>query len=199
MNIMLYNCLYGKKYKKEAANNIENKGFRDIEDFYSAHRERLREYLKIKKIGDDPKILMMHLGGIIVETYVKYIIKNNNDAKKVRGDYWYTERGFNSIMNNRNMPTKEYKNFSCYKNKRHSIEEAIKDVNDLNNRLTSIDIINDIKLVQNPLNQDRECFIDLRYKSSNNIDNLDEIYTRWEKSFKSLLRWLRENLEDVDV
>lgn len=179
---------------------MDSKGFKDIEDFYSAHRERFKEYLDIEKIESKPKILMMHLGGVVIETYIKYVLKTEKSAEKVKGKLWYTIEGFNIIKGSGNLNKREYAQYSCYEHKDHSIEKAIQDIDFLNDRLTDRrDIINDIKLIENPLNEDRESFIDLRYKSVDNIDDVDEIFDRWQESFKRLLTWLRDNTSGVEI
>ena len=54
----------------------DNYDFVDIEDYYSAYKDRLVDYLNIFKNleQDSQKVLLMHLGGIIIECYIKYII-----------------------------------------------------------------------------------------------------------------------------
>ena len=42
-------------------------------------------------------------------------------------------------------------------------------------------------------------FIDLRYVSPNQISNLDELFAKWNASFKRLLKWLIDDTNNIEV
>ena len=179
---------------------MDSKGFKDIEDFYEAYKERLQEYLKIKEIKEQPKMLMMHLGGIVIETCLKDIVKREKSAEKVKGSLWYTIQGFEAVKNKGNLKKGEFKPYSCCENPGHKIEKIIGEIRALNDILTdNPKIIEDIKIIQNPLEEESEDFIGLRYKASCNIDDFDSIFTKWDESFERLLKWIIKSAHNIEV
>jgi hypothetical protein len=180
---------------------MDNKGFEDIEDFYSAYNARFKEYRQIGSLNPIPKILIMHWGGIVIETYVKYLLVRNKGAKKERSKLWYTLEKFNYIMSQGNLSKGNYPLYKCAENPQHSIEQGITQINFLNDLLTDDKKINDaINNVTYPLGRvTKNGFIDLRYVSPNQIINLDELFVKWNESFKCLLKWLVDNTKNIEV
>lgn len=180
---------------------MDTKGFEDIEDFYLAYKARFKEYGQIKGLNSIPKILLMHWGGVVIETYVKTLLVRNKGAKKERSMFWYTLEKFNYIMSQGNLNKADYKVHKCAKNPQHEIEYGITQIDVLNNLLTDADKIKEaINTITYPLGkQTKKSFIDLRYVSPDQISNLDELFAKWNESFKRLLKWLIDNTENIEV
>ncbi len=181
---------------------MDNKRFQNLENFYLVYKNRSKEYMQINKLNDTPKILLMYWGGVVIETYIKHIVLQNSGAKKQYGELWYTIEKFNYIISQGNKLTKsDYKNYNCAKNPGHEIENGIKSIDFLNNLITSnTKILEDIKIISDPLEKRLKYgFIDLRYEVSENIDKLDELFSKWNDSFKNLLKWLIENTKNIEV
>ena len=181
---------------------MDNKGFKDLENFYLAYKSRSNEYMKINKLEDAPKILLMHWGGVVIETYIKHILAKSSGAKKQHGKFWYTIEKFNYIISQGNSLTKNnYKDYNCVENPGHEIENGIKSIDFLNDLITSnTKILEDIKIIADPLEKKAKYgFIDLRYVAPESIGKLDELFVQWDNSFKSLLKWLIENTKNIEV
>ncbi|OBR97163.1 hypothetical protein CLRAG_00820 [Clostridium ragsdalei P11] len=182
---------------------MDNKGFKDLENFYLAYKSRFKEYMQINKLEDVPKILLMHWGGIVIETYIKHILVQISGAKKCNssGNLWYTMDGFNYTIKQGNMRKNKYKNYICTENPGHAIEGGIRSIDFLNELITSnIKILRDVKVVEDPLRKEsKNGFIDLRYIAPESVDRLDKLFIEWNESFKSLLKWLIENTKNIEV
>lgn len=180
---------------------MDNKGFEDIEDFYSAYKARFKEYSQIKSLSPIPKILIMHWGGVVIETYVKTLLVRNTGAAKERCKLWYTLDKFNDIMNQGNLSKAEYPTYKCAKSPQHNIELGITQIEFLNDLLSDDEKINKaINNITYPLGREtKNGFIDLRYVSPDQIINLDELFAKWNESFKRLLKWLMENTNNIEV
>ena len=123
-------------------------------------------------------------------------------ATKYNGELWYTMERFNYIISQgNNLTRKNYPNYNCAKNPGHEIEKGIKSIEFLNNLITSnIKILEDIKTIADPLEKKEKWgFIDLRYVAPESIDKLDELFIKWNNSFKSLLKWLIINTKNIEV
>lgn len=179
---------------------MDNKGFEEIEDFYSAYKARFKEYSQIKSLSPIPKILIMHWGGVVIETYVKTLLVKSKSAEKEKCKLWYTLEQFDYIMNQGNLKVKDYPE-ECAKNPLHNIEQGITQIKNLNDLLSDDEKINKaINNVTYPLGREtKNGFIDLRYVSPNQISNLDELFAKWNESFKRLLRWLMDNTKNIEV
>ncbi|MBM7835734.1 hypothetical protein [Clostridium sardiniense] len=178
---------------------MDSKGFRDIENFHEAYNERLNEYLCMKKIDDDMKVFLMHWGGIVIEIYLKSILVKVNGIKKSHGNKkWYNSATHEDIMSRGNIKPKDFPEATC-ENPGHDIEKAIQKIVELNELLTDdIDMEKNLKLINNPLGE-KNGYIDLRYKSYNDIDGIDDLFERWEKSFRELYRWIIKNSKSIEV
>ena len=181
----------------------DNYDFVDIEDYYSAYKDRLADYLNIFKNlkQDSQKVLLMHLGGIIIECYIKYIIVRVHDIKKSRRNtLWYSEKVFNNISNQKNLEKKYINEQATKNNPGHNIRKGIEEIdNSLKDVIEQDKNINKaIEIIQNPLlslyknknGYDEIEYIDLRYISSNEITNIDILFDEWKKYFSDLNKWL---------
>jgi len=137
---------------------------------------------------------------VVIETYVKTLLVKNKSAEKEKCKLWYTLNQFNHILSQGNLKVKYYPK-ECAKNPQHSIQEGIKQIDVLNNLLTDNDEMKHaINNVTYPLGREtKNGFIDLRYVSPNQISNLDELFAKWNESFKRLLKWLIENTNNIEV
>lgn len=180
---------------------MDSKGFRDLENFDLAYKARLNEFMKIKNIDDAPKILMMHLGGIIIEIYVKSIIVKSKNIAKERKKLWYTMDKYDFIMSKGNMKNPEYPSYSELSNPGHKIKNGIRAIDELSELLTNNSGIEEcIENITYPLGQlcGKE-FIDLRYISPCSVQNLDDLFETWNNSFEKLLKWSIKNSKEVEV
>ncbi|EGT2192056.1 hypothetical protein ACV3R1_08290 [Clostridium perfringens] len=177
---------------------MDNYGFCDIESFNFVFKERFREYKFIKECSKNGecKILLMHLGGIIVECYIKSRITQKMNITKSRNNkaLWYSNDKFEYLVGINNCKKSILNSEFTIKNPKHNIEEAIKCISELNNVLTDRpDMLEHIKRIQKPFNDNRE-FIDLRYSISEKSEEFDRIFNLWENSFKQLIKWINEIL-----
>ncbi|MFT5874732.1 MAG: hypothetical protein ACI8WT_003709 [Clostridium sp.] len=180
---------------------MDAKGFEDIENFYLAYKARFKEYGQINSLKDIPKVLIMHWGGIIIEAYVKYLLVKNTGSEKDRKKLWYTIEKFNDIVIQGNLPKNKYSEYSCAENPGHVIEKGVKSIDVLDDLLTDdTSIIDDIKNITYPLGKiTKNGFIDLRYIAPESIEDLDDLFTIWNNSFKHLLKWLMDNTKYIGV
>ena len=181
----------------------DNYDFVDIEDYYSAYKDILADYLNIFKNlkQDSQKVLLMHLGGIIIECYIKYIIVRVHDIKKSRRNtLWYSEKVFNNISNQKNLEKKYINEQATKNNPGHNIRRGIEEIDtSLKDVIEQDKNINKaIEIIQNPLlslyknknGYDEIEYIDLRYISSDEITNIDILFDEWKGYFSDLNKWL---------
>ncbi|ELC8425240.1 hypothetical protein QYB63_001839 [Clostridium perfringens] len=177
---------------------MDRNGFKDIENFELAYKERLYEYNFINKKSSvgECRILLMHLGGIVLECYIKSIIINENKIVKSKNNkFWYNEDRVNCIEQTaQNMRKIEMKN-ATKKNPGHSIREAICSIGVLDEILSDrTDIELHINRIQMPFGDERE-FIDLRYSNVEDKDELEKIFSEWKESFIKLKKWIVETID----
>lgn len=183
---------------------MESNGLNEIENFYIAYKERLNEYIFIEEKSSDNefRILLMHIGGIILECYIKSIIVEKKSIVKCKGNsgkHWYDEEKINSIegllQNEKSKALKE----PTMLNPGHNIEKAIESIDQsLKEILASKDDIKeDIKIVQNPF-RDQRSYIDLRYSATVDSNLVNNIFLEWRKSFKRLYKWIRETIKILE-
>lgn len=181
----------------------DRNNFIDIENYNLAYIARRCDYVQIKKKLEykEREILLMHLGGIIIECFVKDKIVKNNNIKKTRfNKYWYSESTFNYISSINN-PKKEYlKEKATLINPNHDIRKGIKSINIISKYLIDANknIDRCIDVIQTPFKEfdsdgngyEKIEFIDLRYLSSDELPNIKDVFDNWEKSFRYLHKWL---------
>lgn len=180
----------------------------DIEDFFEIYENRKEDYNCIKNINR--KIIVMHLGGIIIECLVKGMICRKYKICKIKKDtnnIWYSEGMYDILINmenNRNQINRDiYARYALVvfnglgpkkaetKNG-HDFPSLIRE--HLNLRTDEVEEF--LERVYNPLSKDKKCFIDLRYE----IEDVEEsIYDKWLEAFKELHRWLGNQVENIEI
>ncbi|MGL5749270.1 MAG: hypothetical protein ACRCXT_01995 [Paraclostridium sp.] len=176
------------------------------ENFEYAYYSREEDLESLRNL--DRKILNMHLGGIVLECFVKYLIVNKygmNKRRKSRIGEWYSEYTINLLrqkeqllrQNGEQLKGKNYEEFSCNVGSKHNFIDWIKEILifDTNN------INEDLEIVYSPLGEN--CFIDLRYVSESSIEEeeLNRLYIQWQNSYNNVMNWLNhqaDNLQRAD-
>lgn len=172
-----------------------NEKFKDIEeDFFEAYRSRLNDFMFLKNSKDNHKMLIMHLGGVIIECYLKHLIVRKYNIKKYifakNSMYWCSEETANQLNHN-NLRNEDIKNCSELLNPGHDLEEAIKALPELNNIINE-DISIKLRHIQDPLNQNKPTYIDLRYRKNDFFDEAEKI-DRWISDFIDIQIWIQSN------
>lgn len=169
------------------------------EDFLKAYKSRMNDFLYLQEKKDDHKILIMHLGGIIIECYLKHLIVKKHDIKKhyfyenqdVKKIIWCSEQTA-LILNNNNNDNK-----ILVENPKHNLMKAIKQLPELDKTMSAK---KDIRLklinIQDPLNKRKPTYIDLRYME-NDIFDEKEKFEKWMDDFKYILNWIKINSKDI--
>lgn len=149
------------------------------------------------------KVLMMHLGGIVVECFVKSIIQYKLSAikrKKDKNGLWYDETGYNKILEielSRQVKKEDYNDngLKIFGKPKEGHDFPILIQNHL--RFDRSTIQEDLDMVYNPLDRDTDCFIDLRYLDENSYEITDELYEKWENSFNTVCIWLERQQDNI--
>ncbi|HAT4182593.1 hypothetical protein ACV3Z6_09645 [Clostridium perfringens] len=180
---------------------MDSNGFYDIEDFEIAYKERLYEYKFIEEKSSEGefRILLMHLGGIILECYIKSIIINKKNITKSRSGKrnWYSQEYFEYITQLKQCERKaEFdKRIPTEENPGHKIRDAICKISILNQVLNDRnDIEEDIRKIQNPFDDERE-FIDLRYSVTEDNEYTENVFKEWKESFINVYKWITYIIE----
>lgn len=194
-------------YRGSSTAMSDPNGFEDLlEDYQKAYSERRKDLMhNIKKRN----IVSLHLGGIVIECFIKYLIVKKFTIKKVRthGKLWYTEKDYNYLIGLRST-TRDQKDLSnqikqkALHNPSHNLTEAIKDY------LGEIDVVmpQDIRAklyrIEDPLNKSvadkrQESYIALRYYGEDQFGQ--DVYESWLKDFNELLKWLDNNTSLIRV
>lgn len=178
--------------------------FKEIEeDFYKAYRSRMQDFMKLKNASDKSDVLIMHLGGIVVECYLKYLIVRKYGIKKYRyvknTSYWFSDESV-SLINKESNSTKDFiKNNSEARNPGHNLFDAIKSLNELNDIMTDdIDIMKKLQNIQNPLVKEETTYIDLRYRENEYFKNTNK-FDDWMEDFNGVMKWLLDKSKIVEV
>ncbi|KYH30635.1 hypothetical protein CLTEP_25320 [Clostridium tepidiprofundi DSM 19306] len=180
-------------------NNIIDINFEDIYESRKDDFETLTDH-KINR-----KVLLMHIGGIVIECFVKYLIMYKYDITKRKLDknnYWYDEDRFNKLINiestsGKQVDKKDYSKYALilYRNSHEGhdfcylIKEHLKF--DRNNIQDALDT------VYNPLGKDKECFIDLRYYDEYSDEITEYIYNNWNISYNKVIKWLYKQSDTI--
>lgn len=144
-----------------------------IESFNIATQERSYDMSLMKK--NERKICEMHLGGIVIEKLIKYIIVTYYGIEEREGIWnWIAKK---------NIPRTGY----IIKNPSHKLMQGIQRVDNLKDKVDS-NISRLIGVIQNPCGID---YIDLRYYTG--IVSDDE-YNEWKLAFSSVKKWLIKNI-----
>ncbi|MEJ8554835.1 hypothetical protein [Tepidibacter sp. Z1-5] len=175
--------------------------FIDVEDFEEAYECRKEDFNTIKNKGR--KIFCIHLGGIVMECLIKKLVIYKYDITKRKKDkksHWYSECRINLLEDKE----KELKQIGKQLEKKMYADAALKSVGNSHDfptliaRFLKLDIssINDdLQMIFNPLDRDKECFIDLRYCSEDEIS--DDMYSEWKTSYKKCKIWIENQMENI--
>ncbi len=176
--------------------------FIDIEDFQNAYEERLKTYMSLKKESENNEIMIMHLGGIIVECYLKgLIVKKYNITKRKGINIWISQQQVNHILQFNQITNKQIieQNLGI-KNPGHNIIEAYKSLDEIKDLIASNeDLSKKFSYIYNPLRKEKSSFIDLRYSTKSDFNNINEEFVEWTEDFKEIIRWLNKNGKLVEV
>ncbi|MCR1875131.1 hypothetical protein NSA45_04605 [Paraclostridium bifermentans] len=177
-------------------------GLIDIEDFEKAYKERFKDYQKLKRDYKDHPIMLMHLGGVIIECYLKsLIVKKYRIKQRIKRD-WYSEDSVRFINESRvNIDKTKFRELKYDKgNPGHDIEEAYKQLEELDSLIASnLELSKKFKRIKNPIGKEFTDFIDLRYEIKDSFEDIDNEFEEWEKDFKDVLNWLKEHSSEVEV
>ena len=139
-----------------------------MEDYQSAFLERHRDTEILFK--SHRKIAAMHFGGITIECLLKSMI-----LASVSSQEWKTKS---------NNPGHTITNLG------HSFTAALTRNNCLYSRVQNYpDVIKWINIVEKPVENPSQNFIDMRYSSS---EPNDDKYKEWLSAYQSLKRWLQK-------
>lgn len=166
---------------------MNSKDFKEIENFFDAYRARFREMFWLTKNGSDKKILIMHLGGIVIECLLKYrVIKEKNFVKKYKEEFWYTQARLDTLLSIRNA-TKTHRRENGIANPGHKLIEIARLDNILNTKINNEErFVNDLEILYNPLERKNGSFIDLRYISDDEVEDLDNRFNKWNEVFNRM-------------
>lgn len=159
--------------------------FNDIESYFNSYKARYLEVVSLNSHMKNRKILIMHLGGVVIECLLKHkAIKDKNIVKRYTKNYWYTQNNVDLLLTLGNVKNKDRFSYGI-KNPGHDLKEIAKLHSILNSKLsTEEQFIKDLDIIYNPLSRENETFIDLRYINDDDINNLDERFNHWNEAFK---------------
>ncbi|MEK5490058.1 hypothetical protein MKZ24_04965 [Paenibacillus sp. FSL R7-0297] len=147
-----------------------------IEKFDKAYHERSRDMALMN--NNDRKIVAMHLGGIIIECLIKFIVVKHYNIKERDGIWnWIGTRNLLTATN-------------IIKNPSHSLVNGLKLVDPLYNKI-DITIKKLIDRLQRPNGTD---YIDLRYFSG---VITDKEFDDWYDAYIAIRKWLVKNLKSM--
>ncbi|MBF8984518.1 hypothetical protein IZY60_13310 [Lutibacter sp. B2] len=170
-------------------------GFEDLdEDYNKVYHERKRD---LAHNINNRNILSMHLGGIIIECYLKnLVIKKFRITKTRLKNLWYGEQLYNALNSQNNLRNPELKKDAII-NPGHNLVTTIKDHLEELDAVMPSDIVEKLKRIEDPLNKSNETkristYIDIRY-CAENLFNQDH-YNQWFSAFIDVLKWLDDNV-----
>lgn len=178
--------------------------FKDLEeDFFKAYRSRMKDFMELKKVSDKHETLIMHLGGVIIECYLKHLIVLKYGIKKYRyvknTSYWFNEESVSLISSKRNSTKDFIRQNSEAKNPGHDLLYAIKSLSELDDLLVdNKEIMEKIKNIQDPLAKNKSTYIDLRYRENQYFKGTD-IFDDWMKDFNEVIKWLLNKSQNIEV
>lgn len=185
-----------------------NHKFIDIEDFQSAYEERLKTFFYLMKQDkdndndNDNKIMIMHLGGIIIECYLKaLIVEKNKITKRIGHDIWSNEQQVSEIDSNHQIKRSKIIDSNLgIKNPGHDIINAYKQLDEIKDLISSNeDLTKKFEYIQNPLKKENTNFIDLRYSIKSDFNDISQEFNEWKNSFKEIYNWLNRNRNIIEV
>lgn len=164
---------------------MNSEDFKEIENFFEAYRARFIEVFWLIRNGGDKKILIMHLGGIAIECLLKYrVIKEKNIVKKY-SKYWYTQESIDKLLSIKNA-TKGDREENGIANPGHKLKDIAKLDDILNAKITNENFGKDLDILYNPLEKENGSFIELRYISDYDVEDLDNRFNKWNEVFNRI-------------
>lgn len=168
-----------------------------IEDLQEVYESRKEDFNILEGFNINRRVLMMHLGGIVIECFVKSIILYKFGITKRRkgvNGLWYNEESYGNILHierTLNQVTKRE-----YVDNGLIVFGGAKEGHDFPTLIQKhlgfdrATIQDDLDRVYNPLEKGNDCFIDLRYCDENDVEITDELYMEWKESFNNLCIWM---------
>lgn len=177
------------------------------EDFEGAYKSRLKEFLYLQNANVmDHEVLLMHLGGVIIECYLKHLIIKRFEIKKTasgkKGWYWLNDDNIEKAIlhDGQNLNKQTVTDFASVKRPDHSLSDCIRAIPEFNAvLLPETELIEKLENVCNPLNTKSGSFIDLRYRNSKCFENDSAKFHTWLSDFKELLKWIENNKQIIEV
>lgn len=179
-----------------------NYTFVDIEDFQNAYKERLKTYRELEKQYEGHEIILMHLGGIIIECFLKdLIVRKHKITKRIGVKIWNTDQQVLQINANHQLSKKNIvKENLGINNPEHNLIEAYKKLDEIKDLIASNeDLGRRFEYINNPLKKQGSSFIDLRYSTKSDFNNIEEEFELWKNDFKEILVWLANNSRIIEV
>jgi len=176
-----------------------------IEDLQEIYESRKEDFKILHENSINRRVIMMHLGGIVVECFVKSIIQyklNATKRKKDKNGLWYDEIGYNNILCIERDLRRQVKK-EDYNDNGLKIFEKPKEGHDFPLLIQSHlgfdrdTIQEDLDMVYNPLDRDKDCFIDLRYLDEDSDEITDELYEKWKNSYNRVCLWLERQQDNI--
>lgn len=145
-----------------------------IEEFSVVTEDRAYEMSLMK--SKDRRTMEMHIGGIVIETLIKYMIIKYYDIHERNGIRdWIPRRNIHNNSNN-------------IKNPSHNLIQGIRRLPFLMNKVDT-NIRSSIQIIQSPNNIE---YIDLRYYTGTIPDDK---YQEWKVAFNAVRKWLKKNID----
>lgn len=171
--------------------------FCEVENYVNAYLCRLSDLGTLKSANR--KAMTMHLGGVVLECFLKDIIIKDKKIIKTdpkEGKFWYNSEVLEELQLTIDSSDDQIKDktFRCgFQNPGHDLIEAFLSIDALReNRTEEID--KKLKVINYPI--DGKSFINLRYYSEENVS--DETFKEWYRNFIECKYWI-ENMIQMEV
>lgn len=146
-----------------------------IEDFNRAFHERAIDVTCLST--NNRRISHMHIGGIVIECLIKYLIVKYYGIIDRDGIHnWLARKNYSTMGSN------------IIKNPKHNLVEGLKRLDILFDQI-DFNIKQLIDVLQRPAGID---YIDLRYDCSSISDH---DYDEWKKAYLAIRKWLTRNIK----
>lgn len=97
-----------------------------------ARRRDFKVLYDCNKMSNDHECLLMHLGGIVVECFLKDLIVNRYGIAYKRDKYWYSSKAHSKLSTKSNIKKKEYRDGATVDNPGHDLLLALQLLEKLN-------------------------------------------------------------------
>ncbi|MCK4261092.1 MAG: hypothetical protein KAX49_19100 [Halanaerobiales bacterium] len=118
-----------------------------------------------------------------------YIVKKYKIKKIKDLNYWYDIESVDELMNLSNVTGNIYKEKKTLKNPKHDFVKALKQLNQYDTM--SDEMTDKLDFINNPLGEDKNTFIDLRYIHEDDMSENE--FTKWFQDFIALRNWLENH------